>query len=176
MPEIPAPEDCPSWEEMIALRARREGGHVPPWARRRPVEMRPAIERGKLTPGERDDHGSDLVQRFWIKADTMPDDPLMHLCVAAHTSDHSLLGAMRRPHGGAPSWNQAVMSASLDHALYFHKAFRMDQWLLYDQESPVTAHARGLAHGRFFTQAGELVASVTQEGLICTLDPQRSGD
>jgi acyl-CoA thioesterase-2 len=82
---------------------------------------------------------------------------------------------MRRPHGGGPGWAKGMMGASLDHALWFHKAFRMDDWLLYHQESPVTAHARGLALGRYFTRDGELVASVCQEGLLRIIDPRKAG-
>jgi acyl-CoA thioesterase-2 len=94
--------------------------------------------------------------------------------VATYTSDHSLLGAIRRPHGGGMGLHGDFMSASLDHALWFHRHFRMDQWLLYDQVSPVSAHARGLAMGHFYTQQGELVASVCQEGLLRPVDPGKN--
>ena len=174
MPGVPPPSECPGWEELIKARSGRNGP-APPWARNRPVEMRPAIARDGFKEEIAQGEGGAL-QRCWIKADPMPDDPLLHLCVAAHTSDHSLLGAMRRPHGGAAGWSRKMMSASLDHVLWFHKQFRMDSWLLYHQESPVTAHARGLALGRYFTEGGELVASVCQEGLIRPVEPQKGRD
>jgi len=106
---------------------------------------------------------SNLV---WLRVDgELPDDPLLHVCLMTYASDMTLLDSVLTGHG--LSWADGRTSgASLDHAMWFHRPFRADRWLLYAQESPVSHGARGLAHGQVFTQAGELVVSVMQEGLI----------
>ena len=106
-------------------------------------------------------------QHVWIRASgTLPEGPLLlHQCVMAYASDLTLLDTATLPH--AIAWNDArYMMASLDHAMWFHRPFRADEWLLYAQESPVATGARGFARGQLFTRAGVLVASVAQEGLI----------
>jgi len=102
----------------------------------------------------------------WLRADgELPDDPLLHVCLMTYVSDLTLLDSVLRRHG--ISWADGQISgASLDHAMWFHRPFRADRWLLYDQESPSAAGARGLARGQVFTDQGELVVSVVQEGLI----------
>jgi acyl-CoA thioesterase-2 len=102
----------------------------------------------------------------WLRADgELPDDPLLHVCLMTYVSDLTLLDTVLRRHG--ISWADGQISgASLDHAMWFHRPFRADRWLLYDQESPSAAGARGLARGQVFTDQGELVVSVVQEGLI----------
>jgi acyl-CoA thioesterase-2 len=104
----------------------------------------------------------------WLRADgDLPDDPLLHVCLMTYASDLTLLDSVLRRHG--LSWTDGQTSgASLDHAMWFHRPFRADRWLLYDQESPTAAGARGLARGQVFTEAGELVVSVVQEGLVRT--------
>ena len=105
-------------------------------------------------------------QRVWFRAaGDLPDDPLLHVCVLAYASDLTLLSSTLRPHGVSRR-SPDLRMASLDHAMWFHRPFRADQWLLYDQFSPSASGARGLASGRIFTQDGRLVASVVQEGLI----------
>lgn len=101
-----------------------------------------------------------------MRADgTLPDDPLLHACVAAYASDMTLLDSILLVHG--ISWNdRRVMGASLDHAMWFHRLFRADEWLLYDQVSPSSHGGRGLAQGRIYTQDGVHVVSVVQEGLL----------
>jgi len=102
--------------------------------------------------------------RVWMRADgDLPDDPLLHACVVAYASDMTLLDSATRPHG--MSFDGGSM-ASLDHAMWFHRPFRADEWLLYDQYSPTAAEARGLATGTIFSQDGRLVVSVVQEGLM----------
>jgi acyl-CoA thioesterase-2 len=105
-------------------------------------------------------------RQFWIRAaGKLPDDQALHACVLAYASDLTLLGASLLPHGlilGDPR----IQSASIDHAMWFHREFRADEWLLYDQASPSASNARGFATGRLFTQDGRLIASVAQEGLI----------
>jgi acyl-CoA thioesterase-2 len=91
----------------------------------------------------------------------LPDDPVLHVCALAYASDLRLLGASLVPHPGA-----AVQTASLDHAMWFQRPFRADDWLLYDQTSPSAVGARGLTQGRIFDRGGNLVAAVVQEVLI----------
>ena len=105
----------------------------------------------------------------WLRANgELPDDPLLHVCLMTYASDLTLLDSVLRRHG--LSWADGQTSgASLDHAMWFHRPFRADRWLLYDQESPTAAGARGLAWGHVFTDEGELVVSVVQEGLVRTV-------
>ena len=105
-------------------------------------------------------------QQVWMRADgRLPHDPMLHACVVAYASDMTLLDSVFLPHGIA--WDDdKVMGASLDHAMWFHRPFRADEWLLYDQESPSAAGARGLARGTIFTRDGRLALSVVQEGLV----------
>ena len=106
------------------------------------------------------------MQRYWMRS-TRPlgDDVLIHQAVMAFASDYGLLGAALRPHGLTVR-DPRVMVASLDHAIWFHRPFRMDDWLLYSVESPWSGGGRGFSRGTFFTRAGELVASVAQEGVV----------
>ena len=103
---------------------------------------------------------------IWLRVDgDLPDDPLLHVCLMTYASDMTLLDSVLLGHG--LTWLDGRTSgASLDHAMWFHRPFRADRWLLYAQDSPVASGARGLAHGEVFTAAGELVVSVMQEGLI----------
>ena len=105
-------------------------------------------------------------RQFWIRAaGKLPDDPALHACVLAYASDLTLLGASLLPHGIVIG-DRRIQPASLDHALWFHREFRADEWLLYDQASPSASGARGFATGRLYTVDGRLIASVAQEGLI----------
>ena len=103
---------------------------------------------------------------MWLRADgTLPDDPILHTFVLTYASDMTLLDTSPRPHGG--TWDDpTVFMASLDHAMWFHRPFRADEWLLYDQDSPTATGGRGLSRGLVFTRSGTLVATVVQEGLI----------
>ena len=97
-------------------------------------------------------------------AGTLPDDPVLHACVVTYASDMSLLDTTLLPHG---SWHDPdVFMASLDHAMWFHRPFRADEWILYDQDTPSASGGRGLARGLMWDQAGNLVVSVVQEGLL----------
>ena len=104
-------------------------------------------------------------QRVWIRADgELPDDPLLHACVATYASDMSLIDTILAPHD--VRWgDDGFMSASLDHCMWFHQSFRADEWLLYDMDSPVATHGRGLARGFLFDRKGRLCVSLAQEGL-----------
>ena len=105
---------------------------------------------------------------IWLRVEgELPDDPLLHVCLMTYASDLTLLDSVLTGHG--LSWADGhTMGASLDHAMWFHRPFRADRWLLYVQESPVASGGRGLARGQVFTEDGELVVSVMQEGLIRT--------
>ena len=157
-PEVPAPEDLATLLER--LEPYRE--HLGEWfSRPHPIDQRhigdlPWLRHG---PGE-------PVQRLWIRADgTLPNDPLLHACVATYASDMSLFDTMLAPHD--VRWSDSeFMGASLDHCMWFHRPFRADQWLLYDMESPIAAGARGLARGFLFSRDGHLAVSMTQEGLM----------
>ncbi|MBC9224902.1 acyl-CoA thioesterase II [Aeromicrobium sp. 636] len=107
-----------------------------------------------------------VVQRMWFRAaEQLPDDPQLHRAAFTYYSDFSLLGAALVPHGVLIS-SPKVQPASLDHVVWFHRPFRADEWLLYDQTSPSASGARGLSTARVFKQDGTLVATVAQEGLI----------
>jgi len=129
--------------------------------RRRPVELRPVeFERyvGAGEPGDR--------INFWIRVNAeLPDDPRIHQCALAYASDMALLDSIAARHGKA-LFGENIMAASLDHALWFHRPFRADDWMLYSQDSPSAKAGRGLARGLIFTRDGIHVASVAQEGLI----------
>ena len=102
----------------------------------------------------------------WIRATgTLPDEPAIHQCVLAYASDMTLLDATLIPHGRTV-FEKEIMGASLDHALWFHRPFRADEWLLYAQDSPNMHGSRGFSRGLIFTRDGTLVASVAQEGLV----------
>jgi acyl-CoA thioesterase-2 len=123
----------------------------------------------KIVPGSQEEAvgllDADIPRRrFWMRAaDRLPDDPLLHVCALAYMSDLTLAGTATLLHD-IPS--DELMLASLDHAMWFHRPFRADQWLLFSVESPTSGDGRGLASGEFYTEDGRLVASVMQEALI----------
>ena len=158
-PSAPAPEGLPTFADRMApLRERLGGWYEAP----RPIDLRYVDEphlaqgRGPRAPRE----------QVWARADgRLPDDPLLHACVVTYASDMTLLDSVLLAHGA--SWDDpGLFGASLDHAMWFHRPFRADEWLLYDQDSPSAAGGRGLGHGRIFTRAGHHVVSVVQEGLL----------
>jgi acyl-CoA thioesterase-2 len=162
MPDVPDPESLPSDNEIKS----RVLPIMPDPVRRyyereRPIELRPVeFERylGKKFPNGR--------FNVWIRATgPLPDAAAIHQCVLAYASDLTLLDAALVPHGRTV-FEKGIMAASLDHALWFHRPFRADDWLLYAQESPNASGARGFARGLIFSRNGTLVASVAQEGLI----------
>ncbi len=126
-----------------------------------PIEFRYADLRDPRSAGPRPPRC-----QTWLRAvDTLPDDPVLHQALLAYASDYSLLGVAMMPHG--LSFQQpGVQGVSLDHAMWFHRDFRCDEWLYYDTDSPSSAHARGFCRGSVFSRDGRLVASVMQEGLI----------
>ena len=157
MPEAPDPDEVPDFRTRYAP-IRDELG---PWYdRERPIDVRYVTH----APFERTAPGP-LRQQVWLRVDgTLPDDPVLHACLLTYASDMTLLDTALVPHGPVTSEN--LMMASLDHAMWFHRPFRADEWLLYDQETPSASGALGLARGSVFTRDGRLVASVMQEGLV----------
>jgi acyl-CoA thioesterase-2 len=162
MPKVPPPEELPGEQE---IRERVLPTMPDPvrryYERERPIELRP-VEFARYTSREHRD------PRFhvWIRATAqLPDDPAIHQCVLAYASDMTLLDSTLIPHGRTV-FDKSIQAASLDHALWFHRPFRADDWLLYAQDAPNAEGALGLARGLIFARDGTLVASVAQEGLI----------
>ena len=162
MPKVPPPEELPGEAELLAAGLdQAPEGMRRYWQRPRPLEMRPADVRHFLS---RD--ALDPVQRVWIRTTgRLPDDPEIHRCVLAYASDMTLLDTALFAHGRI-LFDPDLQVASLDHALWFHRPFRADEWLLYAQDSPSGSGGRGFTRGSLFTREGALVASVAQEGLI----------
>jgi acyl-CoA thioesterase-2 len=165
MPEVPQPEDieptvAPSPEVMAKLPAKMQR-----WlSRMGPFEMRPIYPRDEVRPPKRPPY-----QQVWFRlAHKVGDDPELHQALLAYASDFYLLGTTTFPHG-ISYYQPNVQMASLDHAMWFHRPFRVDDWLLYSLDSPTANNARGLARGLIYTRDGRLVASVAQEGLIRVL-------
>jgi acyl-CoA thioesterase-2 len=131
--------------------------------RERPIETRSASLPRWLDP---EPGARDPEQFVWIRANgELPDDPLLHACVVAYASDLTLLDTAVMPH--AQSWDDdRFMVASLDHAMWFHRPFRADDWLLYHQKSPSAQGGRGLAEGFIYRRDGGLAVTVIQEGLM----------
>ena len=162
MPDVPKPEDLPSEADIKAqARATMPEPVRRYFERERPIELRPVEFTRYL--GVKSEEAKFHV---WIRATgKLPDDPAIHQCVLAYASDMTLLDAALIPHGRTV-FDKRIMAASLDHALWFHRPFRADDWLLYAQDSPNLSGARGFSRGLIFTRDGTLVASVAQEGLL----------
>ncbi|GEB47878.1 MULTISPECIES: acyl-CoA thioesterase II [Streptomyces] len=163
MPDVPEPETLPRLADEI----REHLGSLPvPFermARRQAFDLR-YVERLRWDASEL----ADVEPRsaVWMRAiGSLGDDPLVHTCALTYASDMTLLDAVRLPM--EPLWGQRNFdTASLDHAMWFHRPFRADEWFLYQQESPIATGARGLARGLIFNRSGQLIVSVMQEGLF----------
>jgi len=128
---------------------------------KKPIEIRPLNPNNPFSPQKR-----EPIRYTWFKAiNKMPKDPMVHEYMLAYASDFNLVGTSLYPHGHS-FWEPEIQAASLDHAMWFHRDFRMDEWLLYALESPNASKARGLCYGKIYTREGSLVASVAQEALI----------
>ncbi|HEX8306619.1 MAG TPA: acyl-CoA thioesterase II [Jatrophihabitans sp.] len=161
MPPAPAPEELPTLAE-------RYEGYDDLWAVMRQIPQAFDVRYVDDPPWVQRVQGPRESQphRIWLKADgTLPDDPLLHICVVTFASDMNLLDSVLIHHGLAARLDPISM-ASLDHAMWFHRPFRADDWLLYVSSSPSASGGRGLATGQFYSRDGRLVASVTQEGMI----------
>jgi acyl-CoA thioesterase-2 len=165
MPEVEGPDGLPDLTEVAPQMLDK----IPEKMHRyltikRPFEFRPVqpMEFMSLEP-------RPAVKHVWIKTvDGLPDEQSLHQNLLAYVSDYELLGTSTLPHG-LPFGQGRVMMASLDHALWFHRDVRVDDWLLYSMDSPNSSGARGFARGQFFNREGALVASSTQEGLVRVL-------
>jgi acyl-CoA thioesterase-2 len=162
IPEVPGPEGLRSELEV------REEAMADPAARfvntlklQNLVELRPVTPRNFVTPDRR-----PPIQHFWVRPTApLPDDPTIAQAVLTYISDMMLLSTALLPHG--IYWATTAMdSASLDHAIWFHRSPRFDDWLLWSLETPWTGAARGLTRGTFYNRSGQLIASVAQEGLM----------
>jgi acyl-CoA thioesterase-2 len=169
MPDVPPPDGLKDLTEVAADVLE----NIPVKLRRfmtdkRPFEFRPVDPvsldaREKLPP----------KKQVWIRAvDRLPDDRTLHQNLLAYVSDFELLATSTLPHGLSMTRGNVIL-ASLDHALWFHQDFRIDEWLLYSMDSPNAFGARGFARGQLFTSSGRLVASTSQEGLVRVVDPAR---
>ena len=169
MPEVPPPEGLKDLTHLAADVLDK----IPVKLRRfmtdqRPFEFRPVEQLELDKPQKR-----PPLKQVWIRAvDALPDNRALHENLMAYVSDFELLATATLPHA-LPFARGNVVMASLDHALWFHREFRMDEWLLYSMESPNATGARGLARGQFFSVDGRLVASTSQEGLMRVLDPDK---
>ena len=162
MPKVPQPEELPSEQQLTAkLLAHLPENMKSYWERERPIELRPVdvsryFARRKGAP----------EQAIWMRASgRLPDAFPLHQCVLAYASDFTLLDTALIAHGKL-MFDKDMQLASLDHALWFHRPFRADEWLLYAQDSPSGHGARGFCRGKVFTRDGVLIASVCQEGLM----------
>lgn len=171
MPRVPGPEGLSksidiqdSIIDRVPEKMRRLLAHRPP------LEFRP-VEPPKFIDPEARVPRKHVWMRAW---DRLPDDPELHRNLLTYVSDYELLGTATLPHELDFS-TRPVQMASIDHALWFHRPFRVDEWLLYACDSPSSHGGRGFTRGQFFTQGGELVASTAQEGVIRPWDPRKAG-
>ena len=167
-PQVPAPETLPSEDDMRRrVIARIPEEHREQFLRPRPIELR-FVERTDIFHPEK----RPPRQSVWARTTgPLSDDLALHQCVLAYASDMTLLDTCLLPHG--VGWfDDTVQMASIDHAMWFHRPFRADEWLLYAQDSPVAHGARGFNRGLIYSKDGKLVASVAQEGLIRPVRPK----
>jgi len=162
MPDVPEPEALKSEHEWRLEVLSDMPEHVRNWfARARPIEIRPVEPANRFAKGNR-----PARQTVWFRAvGRLPDSEPLHQCVLAYASDMTLLDTSLLPHG-FNLFSGRLQLASLDHAMWFHRPFRADEWLLYVQDSPSASGARSFNRGMVFRRDGVLVASVVQEGLI----------
>ncbi len=162
MPDVPPPEELPSESDISSLYLEGAPEQVRRyWERERPIELRPVDLRHFLGR-----EALEPAQYVWIRTTgRLPDDPEIHRCVLAYASDMTLLDTALFPHGRMV-FDPDLQAASLDHAMWFHRPFRADDWLLYAEDSPSASGGRGFNRGNLFSRDGRLVASVAQEGLI----------
>ncbi|MBI1192835.1 MAG: acyl-CoA thioesterase II [Bacteroidetes bacterium] len=169
MPKVKMPDEIPSLKELF----KEPPKGLPEVLRRyfseeQPVEFRPVSLDNPFAPVPR-----EPFNHVWFRiTDRVSDDQALHRILLAYASDFNLLGTAMRPHALSAA-QPGVKLASLDHALWFHRPLRADEWLLYALDSPSASEARGFCRGSVFSEAGELVASVAQEGLMRVSDPKQ---
>jgi acyl-CoA thioesterase II len=162
MPDVPPPEDLAPPQALPATELAKLPVKLQRWlGRKGPFEFRHVQPRDQFNPPKR-----PPFQQVWFRLiDRAPDDPTLHRAMLAYASDFHLIGTATLPHGISYLHGNVHM-ASLDHALWFHRAFRVDEWLLYACDSPSAQGARALTRGMIFSRDGRLVASTAQEGML----------
>lgn len=161
MPQVTPPENLKNDKELFEEVKDKLPAMVKMLQSGRPIEFRPVEPTDLVNPQK-----SEPIRHVWFKAKgTLPDDLTAHQQVLTYTSDYSLLGTATLPHREQFKVGDLYM-ASLDHAMWFHRDFRIDEWLLYALDSPSASNSRGFARGNIFNHKGELVASTVQEGLM----------
>lgn len=162
MLDVPPPEELPRELDLVRAMADRIPAPLRAvYTQERPIDFRPVAPVDPFAPDVR-----PPAKHLWFRAEgTMPDEPILHQAVLAYASDYGLLGTALLPHG-LSFMMRGVQAASLDHAVWFHRPFRVDDWLLYSMDAPAAAGARGFTRGSLFTRDGTLVASTVQEGLL----------
>ena len=170
MPKVPPPEDLKPFAKPPAEVLEKLPEKLRRWLEiERPFEFRPVQQYNPLAPV-----ACEPVRQIWMRAvDKLPDDDALHRCLIAYISDYWLLDTTTMPHGSSFLRGNLIM-ASIDHAIWFHRPGRVDDWLLYSLDSPSSSGARGFARGSLYTRGGVLVASTAQEGLIRLVQEQRS--
>jgi len=168
MPDVPAPEGLPNFEDQVReLLPQLSASMRRALEQKRPFEFRPVEPPSFLKPQK-----SAPVKHMWFRAVAkMPDDESLHRCLLAYASDFHLLDTAMMPHSALALTKPQVVVASIDHAMWFHRNVRVDDWLLYATDSPSASGARGFARGSVFSRDGRLVASTSQEGLIRVIQP-----
>ncbi len=171
MPEVPRPEDLDAAPSIPPEKLALLPIKVQRWLDRAgPFEFRHVYPRDELNPPKR-----PPFQQVWFRlAEKVGDAPELHRALLAYASDFHLLGTATFPHG-ISYYQPNVQMASLDHALWFHRDFRADDWLLYSIDSPSAQGARGLARGQIYDRSGRLVASTAQEGMIRVVPQDGNG-
>ncbi len=170
MPKVPPPEALPDAhqppEDILARLPDKLRSFL---LRERPFEFRMVQEVDFINPKP-----APPLQQIWVRSlGRLPDDDHIHRCLLAYVSDYNLLNTATLPHGRSYLTGDLLL-ASIDHAMWFHRSFRLDDWLLYSMDSPSASGARGFARGSFFDRSGRLVASTAQEGLTRQTLPQTS--
>jgi acyl-CoA thioesterase-2 len=171
MPDVPLPESLPDVESHY----RGMADQLPAAARRVLEQKRPFEFRPVLPPDFLRQDKSEPLKHIWFRAvDELPDDEALHRCLLAYVSDFHLLDTALKPHG-ISMISPRLTIASIDHAMWFHRSVRVDDWLLYAIDSPSASGARGFTRGSVFARDGQLVASAAQEGLIRVREEARAG-
>ena len=169
MPEAPKPEDLSASPVISAEQLEKTPQKLRRWFTRfGPFEFRPVIDQNPIEPVPK-----PPFKRFWFRLKgEMDEDQPMHRALLAYASDFHLIGTITLPHGMSFIKGNVVM-ASLDHAMWFHREVRVNNWLMYDWDSPSASGSRGLARGMIFDRKGDLVASTAQEGMIRMVDSKK---
>jgi acyl-CoA thioesterase-2 len=167
MPKVPPPEDLQPFAKPPAAVLEKLPEKLRRWLEiERPFEFRPVQQYNPLAPV-----ACEPVRQIWMRAvDKLPDDDALHRCLIAYISDYWLLDTTTMPHGSSFLRGNLIM-ASIDHAIWFHRPGRVDDWLLYSLDSPSSSGARGFARGSLYSRSGVLLASTAQEGLIRLVNP-----